>query len=413
MRNINKPELLAPAGSLIKLKTAILYGADAVYCAGHSFGLRTASKNFDIEELREGVDFAHSHGAKVYITVNAYPRNEELAELPAYLKELESVNVDAVIVSDLGVFNIVRETCPDMEIHVSTQANTTNYSACNLWYKIGARRAVLARELSLAEITEIREKIPSDMELEVFIHGAMCISYSGRCLLSNYMTGRDSNRGDCAQACRWKYSLVEEKRQGEYFPIEENEQGSFIFNSKDLCLIKRIPDLIEAGVKSLKIEGRVKSEFYVATVVFAYRKVIDEYMKDPNNFVFKEEWAEEALKNSHREYFEGFIDGDFTDGQIYGSASYIRDYEVMAFVTDYDEENKLAVCRQRNKFYKGATLAAITPDGRLVKFTADVLKNSSKTDVDSVPHSDEVIYISCPESLPHYSFIRMRVGENK
>ena len=303
---MEKIELLAPAGDLEKLKMAIMYGADAVYLGGEAFGLRTASKNFTMEEIKEGVEFAHSRNKKIYVTMNIIPHNEDLQGLEDYVLELYNNNIDGVIVSDPGIFSIIRKTTPELPIHLSTQASVTNYETIMFWYELGIRRIVLARELSLKEIEEIIERVPKDLEIEVFIHGAMCISYSGRCLLSNYMTGRDANMGDCAQACRWKYRLVEEKRPGEYFPVFEDEKGTFIMNSKDLCMLEHIDKLINAGIKSFKIEGRVKSSYYVATVIRSYRMAIDEYYRDPENYKFNESLLDEIKKVSHRDFTTGF-----------------------------------------------------------------------------------------------------------
>jgi len=403
-----KIELLAPAGSLLKLKVAVTYGADAVYCAGKKFGLRTASDNFTTEELKEGLKFAHDRGVKLYVTLNTYPRNDEIREIKNYIKELSDIGVDAVIVSDLGVFDLVRKTAPQLEIHVSTQANTVNFLTAAKWYELGAKRIVLARELSLAEIKDLRANTPKDLDIECFVHGAMCISYSGRCLLSNYMTGRDSNRGDCAQPCRWKYFLMEEKREGQYFPVYEDEKGTFIMNSKDLCLIRRIPDLVDAGVMSFKIEGRVKSEFYVATIVGAYRRAIDAYLKDPENYVFNEDWYEEILKVSHRDYFEGFINGRFDNGQIQTSSSYIRDYEIVAFVEGYDFDKKMIIAKQRNKFYKSDELELLIPREDSIIFRADRILNENFEEVDSTPHADMKLYIPFEKSVPEYTMIRKR-----
>ncbi len=333
VNSLQKPELLAPAGDLEKLKMAIIYGADAVYLGGEQFGLRKASKNFTIDEIKEGIDFAHNRGKKIYVTMNIVPHNKDLEGLEEYAMELYRLNVDGVIVSDPGVFSIINRTVPNLPIHLSTQASVTNYETIMFWYNLGVRRIVLARELSFKEIKEITDKVPKDLEIETFVHGAMCISYSGRCLLSNYMTGRDANMGDCAHPCRWKYNLVEEKRPGEYFPIFEDEKGTFIFNSKDLAMIEYIPELVNAGVKSFKIEGRVKSSYYVATVIRSYRRAIDEYFKDPQNYIFREEWINEIKKASHRDFTTGFYFNKPTDkDQVYTSSSYIREYDYVGLV---------------------------------------------------------------------------------
>ncbi len=402
-----KVELLAPAGSLLKLKVAIDYGADAVYCAGKRFGLRTASENFSYEDFTEGIAYAHARGAKLYVTLNVYPRNDDIEELKGYISELDKLGVDAVIVSDLGMLTLVQEIAPDMEIHISTQANNVNYLTAKKWTELGAKRVVLARELSCREIAEIAQK--SGAELEAFVHGAMCVSYSGRCLLSNYMTGRDSNKGDCAQPCRWKYSVVEEKRPGEYFPVMENEQGTFIFNSKDLCLIRRIPELVDAGVYSFKIEGRVKSEFYVATIVSAYRKEIDRYLADPEHYVFDEKAYEEVCKVSHRAYYEGFFSGRHSDGQITATASYERDYEFIAYTEGYDEEKKLIIASQRNKFYAGDEIDILVPVGDNIIIKNVKLFDENMSEIESAPHSEQKLYIPCDVPVPVHSMIRKKV----
>ena len=335
-----KPELLAPAGTLEKLRMAVLYGADAVYLGGKSFGLRALGGNFSNEELAEAVTFAHAHAAKVYVTVNVYPHDGDLAGLPDYLYYLASIGVDALLVADLGVFSIARETVPELPLHVSTQANTVNSAAVKAWQALGASRVVLARELSIKEIAAIRKNVP--VELEMFVHGAMCISMSGRCLLSNYFTGRDSNRGACAQSCRWRYALVEETRPGQYFPIEEDERGTYILNSKDLCLLPHLPELIESGVDSLKIEGRMKSVHYVASVTKAYRMAIDSYFEDPEHFAIDPAWTAELGKVSHRAYTTGFAFHQPTaDDQIYGSSSYEQTSEFIGLVRAYDAAGEI------------------------------------------------------------------------
>ena len=315
---MEKVELLAPAGNLEKLKAAIIYGADAVYMGGKDFSLRALGKNFSDEELKEGIEFAHSYGKKAYITLNIYPHNEDMERLPNFVRLLEDVGADAVLVSDLGVFMTVREIAPNLPIHISTQANITNYATVSAWEKLGAKRVVLARELSKEEISDIRKRTP--LPLEIFVHGAMCVSYSGRCLISAYLTGRDSNRGNCAQSCRWNYELIEKNRPNEKFPVAEDERGTYFFNSRDLCLLPYIKDVIETGAASLKIEGRMKSVNYVATVVRAYRLAIDAYYKDKENFCVMDEWLQEVEKVSHRPYWSGFFFGDGkTGGQVYGT----------------------------------------------------------------------------------------------
>ncbi|WP_297967885.1 peptidase U32 family protein, partial [uncultured Anaerovibrio sp.] len=331
---IKKPELLAPAGNMEKLKMALIYGADAVYLGGKAFGLRAFGGNFDDNELKAAVEFAHGLGRKVYVTVNIFPHNSDMEKLPEYLAYLNEIGVDAMLIADLGVFTLARRYAPDTEIHISTQANNTNWVTVNTWADMGASRVVLAREMSLGEIRTIREKC--QVELEMFVHGAMCISYSGRCLMSNYMTGRDANRGSCAQACRWRYALVEEKRPGQYFPIEEDDRGTYFFNSKDMCLLPHIGDVINSGVDSLKIEGRMKSVHYAASIVKAYREAIDSYCADPGHFQLKQEWLDELGKVSHRQYTTGFYyNKPSADDQIYGTTSYEQTSDFVGLVLSY------------------------------------------------------------------------------
>ncbi|MGL4773410.1 MAG: peptidase U32 family protein [Clostridium sp.] len=405
-KNFKKPELLAPAGSLEKLKVAFLYGADAVYFGGEAFSLRAAAKNFSYEEIKEGVEFAHSLGKKIYCTVNVMPRSSEMEELKTYLVKLDELGVDGVIVSDLGVLRTVKKNT-NLPIHISTQANTINYESCNMWEDLGAERVVLARECSLKEIKEIREYISEDLELEVFIHGSMCISYSGRCLLSNFMAGRDSNRGYCAQSCRWKYSLVEEKRQGEYFPIEEDSRGTYIMNSKDLCLIEYIPEIMEAGIASLKIEGRNKSEYYVAVVVNAYRKAIDLYLEDPENYKLPETILEEMYKVSHRRYHTGFFfDEPREGGLIYDTNDHIREWDVVGLVLDYDKESGIATCRQRNKFVKGDEVSVLSPGFIGAEFNALEIFDEDGNEIEDCKHPGMIFKIKLPYEVEKYSFIR-------
>lgn len=391
---MRKPELLAPAGDLEKLKMAIQYGADAVYLGGEEFGLRAFAKNFDIEEIKAGVAYAHERDKKVYVTLNIIPHNEDLNGLEEYLVKLQDAEVDAVIVSDPGVFGIVKSTVPDMEIHLSTQANTTNHLTAKFWYDQGVSRVVVARELSLAEIKGIKDNTPEDLEIEAFVHGAMCISYSGRCLLSNYMTHRDANRGECAQSCRWKYSLVEEKRPGEYYPIEEGDKGTYIFNSKDLCMINHIKDLVEAGVYSFKIEGRMKSPYYVATVIRSYRLAIDEYLKDPENYKPNDYYLEEIKKSSYRDFTTGFYyDKPDEEDQLYASTSYIRTYEFMGLVLGYDEDSKIATVEQRNRFFVGDEMEFFGPEAKFHTQTIEELWNKSMEPMDVAPRAKEIVKI--------------------
>ncbi len=403
---MNKIELLAPAGNLEKLKTAVLYGADAVYLGGECFSLRTAADNFNDEQLNEGIEFAHAAGVKVHVAMNIIPHNRDLEKMKEFISKLKSFGIDAVIVADIGAFSLIKSIAPELEVHISTQANTVNYASAEAWYKMGASRVVLARELSMEEIREIRAKTDKNLELEMFVHGAMCMSYSGRCLLSNYMIDRDSNYGDCAQPCRWKYSLVEEKRPGEYMPVEETEQGTFIFNSKDLCLIEHIPEIIEAGVSSIKIEGRVKSEYYVATVVKAYREAIDEYYKDPENYKFDEEYKKELCKVSHRDYWEGFYFGrNMHDGQVYGTSSYIRDYDIVGFVTGSDGD--ITEVEQRNKFGIGDTVEIIQPGVKGCKTCkVEFLQDENGNDILTAPHAAMKLKMKLGENILPWSMIR-------
>lgn len=407
MNNIyKKPELLAPAGNLEKLKIAFQYGADAVYFGGEAFNLRAAAKNFSFEEMKEGAKIAHSLGKKMYCTVNVMPRSEELDKLPDFLKQLEEAKIDAVLVSDLGVFSMVKKHT-NLPIHISTQANTINYEACNMWETLGAERVVLARECSLEEIKTIRNNISKELELEVFVHGSMCISYSGRCLLSSYMSGRDSNRGACSQSCRWKYSLVEEKRPNEYFPIEEDSHGTYIMNSKDLCMIEYLPEMIEAGISSLKIEGRNKSEYYVAIVVNAYRQAIDLYFEDPENYKLPQELYNEMFKVSHREYGTGFFFKEpKADGLIYNTNNHVREYDVVAIVHEYDEESQIALCKQRNKFVLGDKVEILSPGKAGESFIVEELYDEEGNTIDGCPHPGMMCKVKVPFKLEKNSFLR-------
>lgn len=406
---MKKAELLAPAGNLYKLKIALKYGADAVYIGGECFSLRTAADNFTPEEMKEGIEYAHAMGKKVYITANIIPHNRDLAQMEKYFREIYEMGADAVIISDLGAFNICRRVAPKLEIHISTQANNTNYATVQAWHDMGAKRVVLAREMTLTEVREIKDNISPDCELEVFMHGAMCVSYSGRCLLSNYMTARDSNYGACSHPCRWNYALMEEKRPGEYLPVFENERGTFIMNSKDLCMIEHIPELIGSGVLSLKIEGRVKSEFYVATVIGAYRKAIDAYYEDPAGYEFNPEWLQEIKKVSHRDYYTGFFFGiPDTGAQIYGSSSYIREYDVSGIVLDYDEKTGLAKVTQRNRFFKGDEIEIIQPHSEYTTQKVEVLKDENMQDIDVANHAAMTLYIKTDVPVVKDAMIRKK-----
>lgn len=405
---IKKPELLAPGGSLMKLKTAIDFGADAVYIGGDAFSLRVAAENFSVEDMYEGIRYAHDRGKKVYLTSNIIAHNRDIEKFRGFIEEIRPMGFDAVLIADLGLFGMIREIAPEIPVHISTQANNTNYKTVEMWHKMGAERVVLGREMSFNEIAEIQSKVP-DVELEAFVHGAMCISYSGRCLLSNYMTGRNSNLGACAHPCRWNYSLVEEKRPGEYFDVFENERGTFIFNSKDLCMIEHIPELVKSGVASLKIEGRVKTAFYVATIVGAYRREIDRYCADPENYVFNPDELRELCKVSHRPYTTGFFYGRPTsDGQVYETSSYIRDYELVGIVTGYDKEAKRLTISQRNRFFAGDELEIIQPNKPYVTITAENMVNQKGEAIDVAPHAEEIITMDCVEEIPVGAMVRKR-----
>lgn len=357
---MQKIELLSPAGDFERLKLAVKFGADAVYVGGSKFGMRSNPSNFDETQLKEAVDFVHASGKKLYLTCNTLPRNNEIPELPAFLKYAQDVGVDAFIIADMGVLQLAKKYAPDVDIHVSTQAGIVNYAAANAYYELGATRVVTARELSLDEIKTIRDNCPPELEIEAFVHGAMCMSFSGRCILSDYLTGRDANRGDCAQPCRWKYSLVEEKRPGEYFPINEEKDGTYIFNSRDLCMIEHIPELVAAGINSFKIEGRAKSEYYTAAVTHAYRAAIDEYISNPSTDFRPSEWIlDEMNRMSHREYTTGFNFGPIVKGQVTDYGGYVRSWEVCALFKNI-EANRITVY-QRNRFFEGEELEVLEP----------------------------------------------------
>ena len=402
---IKKPELLAPAGNMEKLKMALIYGADAVYLGGKAFGLRAFGGNFDYDELKEAVDFAHKLGRKVYVTVNIFPHNNDMEKLPEYLAYLNEIRVDAMLIADLGIFTLARKYAPDTDIHISTQANNTNWVTVNTWADMGASRVVLAREMSLGEIRTIREKCP--VELEMFVHGAMCISYSGRCLMSNYMTGRDANRGSCAQACRWKYALVEEKRPGQYFPIEEDDRGTYFFNSKDMCLLPHIGDVIDSGVDSLKIEGRMKSVHYAASIVKAYRAAIDSYCEDPEHFELKQEWIDELGKVSHRQYTTGFYYNKPTeDDQIYGTTSYEQTSDFVGLVLSYDEATGYAMVEQRNNMKKGQEIEVFQPNLPGYRMILDEMYNDEGELIDVAPHPQQLVKMKMAQPVEPYTILR-------
>lgn len=409
---MNKPELLAPAGNMEKLKYALHYGADAVYLAGNRYGLRAKAGNFSIDELKEAVTYVHDRGKKIYVTMNIIPHNEDFEGMVDYIKTLEDLKVDEIIVADPGVVSLIKETAPNLKISLSTQANTTNSYSANFWHKMGVNRIVLARELSLKEIKEIRENTPKTLELEAFIHGAMCISYSGRCLLSNYMANRDANKGDCAQPCRWNYSLMEKTREGEYFPVYEDEKGTYVFNSKDLCLIRRVPELIEAGVDSFKIEGRMKSVFYVSTVVNTYRKVIDRYLQDPEGYEFDERDFIELKKISHREYTEGFAFNKPThEDQNYDTSTYVRDYDFAGVILDYDEETKIATVEQRNKIEIGSKVEIMTPgeDFKIEEITQ--MWDEEGNPIESTPHPKMIFKVKLETKVSPMDILRVKLDK--
>lgn len=404
---MKRPELLVPASSLEVLKVAVIYGADAVYIGGEAFGLRAKAKNFSKEDMREGIAFAHAHGVKVYVTVNILAHNRDLEGVREYLQELKEIGPDALIIADPGIFMYAKEICPEIERHISTQANNTNYETYRFWYNLGAKRVVSARELSLEEIREIRAHIPDDMEIETFIHGAMCISYSGRCLLSNYFTGRDANQGACTHPCRWKYAVVEEKRPGEYLPVYENERGTYIFNSKDLCMIEYIPELIEAGIDSFKIEGRMKTALYVATVARTYRKAIDDYLTSPEKYKENMDWYLEQISNcTYRQFTTGFFFGKPSEeSQIYDNNTYIKEYTYLGIVGERNEEGLYQI-EQRNKFSVGEQIEVMKPDGRNIPVTVKRIVDEDGNEMESAPHPKQVLYIDLGQELEMYDILR-------
>lgn len=390
---MKRPEILAPASSLEVLKTAVYYGADAIYIGGEMYGLRAKAKNFPMEDMKAGIEFAHKHGKKVYVTANITAHDRDLDGVEKYFQELKQIKPDALIISDPGVFTIARQVCPEIDIHVSTQANNVNYMTFRFWQKQGATRVVTARELSLQEIKDIDEHIPEDLEIETFVHGAMCISYSGRCLLSHYFTGRDANLGACTHPCRWKYHIVEQTRPGEYLPIEENERGTYIFNSKDLCMIEHIPELIEAGVDSFKIEGRMKTALYVAVVTRTYRQAVDDYLENPDKYYSRMEYyKEEISKCTYRQFTTGFFFGPTThETQIYDNNTYVQEFVYLGRIDHVNDDGK-AVFYQKNKFSVGDTIELMMPDGTNV--SANVLEMENiYGPVESCPHPGEEIQI--------------------
>ena len=402
---MKKPELLIPASSLEVLKTAVIFGADAVYIGGEAFGLRAKAKNFSMDDMREGISFAHEHGVKVYVTANILAHNQDLEGVELYFKELKEIKPDGLIIADPGVFQIAKRICPEIERHISTQANNTNYETYKFWWELGAKRVVCARELSLEEIKEIRAHISQDMEIETFIHGAMCISYSGRCLLSNYFTGRDANQGACTHPCRWKYAVVEETRPGEYMPVYENERGTYIFNSKDLCMIEHISDLLQAGIDSFKIEGRMKTALYVATVARTYRKAIDDCLRDQKLYEQNMDWYRNQISNcTYRQFTTGFFYGKPGDeSQIYDSNTYIKEYTYLGIIGG--EKDGLYRIEQRNKFSVGEQIEVMKPDGTDLEVTVRAIFDEEGNPQESAPHPKQVLYVDLGTKLDIYDIL--------
>lgn len=406
---MRKPELLIPASSLEVLKIAVIFGADAVYIGGEAYGLRAKAKNFSMEEMKEGIEFAHERGVKVFVTANILAHNYDLEGVENYLNELKTLKPDALIIADPGVFSIAKRVCPEIELHISTQANNTNYLTYNFWKDLGAKRVVAARELSLAEIKQIRENIPEDLEIEAFIHGAMCISYSGRCLLSNYFTGRDANKGACTHPCRWRYAVVEEQRPGEYLPVYENERGTYIFNSKDLCMIEHIPEILDAGIDSLKIEGRMKTALYVATVARTYRKAIDDYLESEEKYKENLEWYKEEIgKCTYRQFTTGFFFGKPDENtQIYDSNTYINEYTYLGIVGEKNEKNQYAI-EQRNKFSVGEQIEVMKPNGDNLLVSVLSIHDEDGAEMESAPHPKQKLWIDLGIELERYDILRRK-----
>ncbi|MCR4924370.1 MAG: U32 family peptidase [Lachnospiraceae bacterium] len=406
---LKRPELLIPASSLEVLKTAVIFGADAVYIGGEAFGLRAKAKNFSHDDMKEGIEFAHKAGKKVHVTANILAHNADLEGAKEYFKELNELKPDALIIADPGMFTLAREYCPETDIHVSTQANNTNYLTYNFWYKQGAKRVVAARELSLKEIKEIREHIPKDMEIECFIHGAMCISYSGRCLLSSYFTGRDANKGECTHPCRWKYAVVEEKRPGEYLPVYENDRGTYIFNSKDLCMIEHIPDMLRAGIDSFKIEGRMKTALYVAAVTRTYRRAIDDCLESLEKYeANRASYMEEIAKCTYRQFTTGFYYGKPSEeSQIYDNNTYVREYVYLGMV--YEKKGDRVVIEQRNKFCTGDSIELMKADGSDIFVKVVSIQNEEGEEMESAPHSKQKLFVKLePPVCEIYDILRVK-----
>lgn len=408
---MRKIELLSPAGDFERLKLALKFGADAVYLGGEQFGMRTNPSNFNADQLKEAVSLVHSLGKKVYLTCNTLPRNNEIEYLPDFLKYAADIGIDAFIIADVGVMMLAKKYAPDVEIHMSTQVGIVNYQTANSFYELGAKRIVTARELSLEDIKTIRDKTPPELEIEVFVHGAMCMSFSGRCILSDYMVGRDANRGDCAQPCRWKYHLVEETRPGQYFPVNQDESGTYIFNSRDLCMIEHIPELVDAGIDSFKIEGRAKSEYYTAIVTYAYRNAIDEYLKNPSADFKVPQWIlDEMEKMSHREYTTGFNFGPMKNGQVLDTGGYIRSWDVCALFNSYG--NGRLVVDQRNRFYQGDILEVVEPNKKPYQITVEDLYNETADEkVDVANKATNTYSFKCDIPISSDAIFRRRRTE--
>ena len=406
---MRKTELLIPASSLEVLKIAVTFGADAVYIGGEAFGLRAKAKNFTPDEMKEGIDFAHAHGVKVYVTANILAHNYDLAGAREYFKELKEMKPDGLIIADPGMFSLAKEICPEIDVHISTQANNTNYETYRFWERMGATRVVSARELSIKEIKEIREHISDKMEIETFVHGAMCISYSGRCLLSNYFTSRDANQGACTHPCRWKYAVVEESRPGEYLPVYENERGTYIFNSKDLCMIEHIPDLIDAGIDSLKIEGRMKTALYVATVARTYRKALDDFAESPEKYQENMPWYLDQISNcTYRQFTTGFFYGKPNEEtQIYDSNTYVKEYTYLGIVGERNEQGWYQT-EQRTKFSVGELIEVMKPDGRNVEVTVKAIYDEDGKPMESCPHPKQTLYVDLGMELDQYDILRRK-----
>ena len=402
----SRPELLIPASSLEVLKVAVMFGADAVYIGGEAFGLRANAKNFSKEDMIEGIDFAHKHGVKVFVTANILAHNSDLEGVREYMEELKEIKPDALIIADPAIFTIAKEVCPEIELHISTQANNTNYGTFRFWHGLGAKRVVTARELSLAEIKQIRENIPEDLEIETFIHGAMCISYSGRCLLSSFMAGRDANKGACTHPCRWKYAVMEESRPGEYMPIYENERGTYIFNSKDLCMIEHIPEMMESGIDSFKVEGRMKTALYVATVARTYRMAIDDYKKSPD--YYRERipfYKSEIAKCTYRQYTTGFFFGKPDENtQIYDSNTYVKEYTYLGLIEGKNENGYKIT--QRNKFTVGEKIEVMKPNGENIEVEVKGIYTEDGESRESAPHPKEVLYVDLGMALDEFDILR-------